>query len=905
MPDQDYSTTLIRTKLNRPPLPVDMVKRPRLTRWLNQRLELPLTLVSAPAGYGKSTLISCWLESVGCPAAWVSLDEHDNIIGNFLNYFIAAIHTIFPNAVPKTQDFLLVTPQPSISAIARTLINELDQVEERFIIVLDDYHLIETQNIHELLNELLLHPPCNLHLVLGTRMDPPLPLVNLRANSQMAEIRVPDLRFNQEETSLLMKKMIGVPVDRATLIEIDTNTEGWVTGLRLAALAMRHRIKSEDFPGELSVNNRYVTEYLIAEILAKQAASLSECMLKTSILERFCADLCELFCYQDSELSGNRSRKHELNGIQFVDWLRSSNLFVIPLDDQQEWFRYHYLFRDFLHQELLKKLNPDEIAKLHATAGRWYAHNGWIEEALYHLLAASDLVAAIKLIGENRYRLMNSTQWPRLDGWLNLFPEEVIENTPELWMLKIWLAYHSGQWTEIPRFIAHLDSILAGGTDTEITQRLAGEISSLYGFVAYHSGDFEKTISHSRRALELIPPELWIVRAFARMNLGGGLLLKGDVVSSYQAFYGGLETEKEQSKPFKATVLTLACYFHWIIADLKGLEQASKQAAALCLEADYRQILGISRYHLGCVHYQQNDLSAAEELFAWVVERPYQNYGTCYIASACGLGMTYQAQGKEAEASQVVEDAIAFLFETGNISQLPMILALQAEIAFRQGHLSGADQWATKLDSDPPLAPMPWFLAPHLTLVKVWLAENTPASLEKAAELLAKLHDYLEDIHNIRFLIETLALRSVLAQTLGDHPTALAYLEKSLRLAHPGGFIRVFVDLGYPMKILLSQLKLDNEQGAYINQIRSAFPGTQRGSYVLNQDEILEPLTNRELQVLELLRLRLTNKEIATKLVISPGTVKGHTINIYQKLDVNNRRMAVEKAVALGLISPV
>jgi len=248
---------------------------------------------------------------------------------------------------------------------------------------LDDYHLIETIAIHDLLNELLIHPPRNLHLVLGTRMDPPYPLITLRANSQLTEIRVQDLRFNIEETQQLFQNMVEIPIDQKMISELDTGTEGWVTGLRLAALAMRHRVGRDALPEELSVKNRYVTEYLVSEILARQAENLSDCMLNTSILESFCVDLCETVCFQSAELSGNRSASSEFNGVQFLEWLRTSNLFVIPLDDQNEWFRYHHLFREFLQQELAKRISPDDNKNLHAAAGRWYAQNGSIEEALY------------------------------------------------------------------------------------------------------------------------------------------------------------------------------------------------------------------------------------------------------------------------------------------------------------------------------------------------------------------------------------------------------------------------------------------------------------------------------------------------------------------------------------------
>jgi len=903
LPDIKNTPSLIQTKLHRPPLPVIMVHRPRLTKWLKQCQRRPLTLVSAPAGYGKSTLLSCWLSSADCPTAWVSLDEHDSKLGNFLSYFLAAIEMIFPDALPESKALLIVTPQPSITAIAHTLINELNQIEKPFILVLDDYHLIETQIVHDLLNELLIHPPPNLHLVLGTRMDPPLPLATLRANNQMTEIRIQDLRFNQEETQKLFQEMIGISIDPTNIQGINAQAEGWVTGLRLAALAMYHRIGPDPSQGELSVQNRYVTEYLFNEILTKQASSLSDGMLKTSILNRFCAELCEAICFPETTLAEDESSRPKLNGGRFLEWLQASNLFVIPLDDQNEWFRYHHLFQDFLQQELERRSDPDEILKLHTIAGHWYAENSWIEEALNHLLAANNTTDAIELIAQHRYQMMNDTQWPRLERWLSLFPAEVIEASAELWMLKTWLIYQRGQWSELPASLAYLDTLLENGSDPGLAQYLAGEVSSLRGLISYRRGDIEGTISHTRQALELTLPQLWIVRVFARMSLGVGLLLKGDVKDGYQAYYGAFDEEQIQTKQFKATLLMTACYFHWITADLHSMTQAAKQAIAFCLEVDFRQILGQSRYHLGCVRYQQNDLTAAEELFAWVVSRPYQNYGTCYVSSVCGLATTYQFLGKEMEAREVVEAAIAFLLGTGNMSFMPLILALQAEIALRQERLPVASQWAAKLDPVPPLTPMPWFLAPHLTLVKVWLAQNTSSSLMKATELLDQLQEYLTGIHNTRFLIDTLALRALLLDAAGDQVTALAALEKSLRLAQPGGFIRAFADLGPPMARLLSQLRVDRGLQTYVDEIQAAFPESQQTASAEGQNFLPEPLTSRELQILELLKRRLTNKEIAVQLMISVGTVKGHTVHIYDKLNVEGRRQAVEKAIALGILT--
>ena len=910
----EEKTSLIRTKLNRPPLPVCMVKRARLTSWLSDRLERPLTLVTAPAGYGKSTLISCWLETVDQPAAWVSLDEHDNELGNFLSYFLAAIRTIHPNAVQETESFLNVIPKPPVEAVAHTLLNELNQIEEPFILVFDDYHLIENREIHDLISEFLQHPPRNFHLVLGTRMDPPLPLVRLRATGMMTEVRIMNLRFNQEESLSLIEQMLSKPVDRAMLSELEKQSEGWVTGLRLAALAMNHQIDQDRLFLKVSPNNRYVTEYLVTEILEKQTALWADWLIRTSILERFCADLCGEICSQFEEEPGLSSTDYILSednhpGESFIKWLKASNLFVIPLDNEGKWFRFHHLFRDFLHQELEGRFSQKEIDRLHSMAGGWLSENGLFEEALYHLMAAGDQPAAIQLVAEQRYHLMNTIQWPRLERWLSLFPLPVVESSAELWMIKTWLIYQSGQWNKLPNHIQHIASRLELEADQASTSHLAGEIYALRSLVSYHQTDAEGTIFLTRKALEMIPSMSWIIRVFARLYLAGSLLMVGEENKAFHALYDAFDEEKEnvQNKRFKATLLTVACYIHWLTADLQSIVQAAKQAIILCKDAGHRQILSMANYHLGCTRYQQNDLAAAEELFASITTRPYENYGTVYTNSVCGLGITYQAQGRDTEAEQVIERGLAFYLETGNTTQLPMIQALQAEVSLRQGKLSSASQWAERLAPIPPFMPVWGFFAPHLTLIKVCLAQNTIASRKKAASLLNRIHEYFQNTHNTRFLIETLALKALFENVNRDSTAAMDALEQALRLAQSGGFIRLFVDTGSQMRELLNQIEVDKDLENYIERILSAFIDTTSRkvamSALMENEKILEALTTRELEVLELLGERLSNKEIAAQLVISPGTVKGHTIQIYKKLGVTGRREAVEKAAILGIIS--
>ena len=382
----------------------------------------------------------------------------------------------------------------------------------------------------------------------------------------------------------------------------------------------------------------------------------------------------------------------------------------------------------------------------------------------------------------------------------------------------------------------------------------------------------------------------------------------GDREGGLQAMYGAFEEERVQSEHYKATLLTSVNYIYWVAADLQSMQQTATQSLALCTELNFPQYLGHSQYNLGCVHYQRDDLAAAAELFHAVVARPYQNFGDCYARSICGLSLIYQAQGQEAEARQVIDEAIGFLLKAGNTTQLPLIQALQAEMR------SGKE--ICRLPASGPTSSaliFRWFrcsiIEPPLILAKVWLTQNTPESAEKANVLLTRLHDYLTETHNPRFLMETLALQALPASARGDQAIALNLLESALRLARPGGFIRVFVDMGSQMAALLAQIEVDNSLHDYVLQIRSAFPAQQQptGTRITNQPSTIhnlaEPLTNRELQILKLLREHLTNKEIAAQLVISPGTVKGHTIHIYQKLDVKGRRQAVEKAIDMGILA--
>ena len=427
---------LLRTKLHRPPVVADHLHRQHLMDWLNKRLHRPLTLVSAPAGYGKTTLISCWLESLDIPSAWLSIDEADNDLHLFLSYFLAAVQTVFPEVGQEIQTILKAQELPPLPVLAGRLINELDKIDQAFILTIDDYHVVQNKAIHELIKAILKHPPHAMHLVLASRIDPPLPMSTLRAKGQMTEIRVRDLRFSRKETAEFLQQMLGTTIEESIVSTFAEKSEGWITGLRLAILSLRHTDDIERVVAGLPDANRYVLDYFVEEILSQQPTAMQDYLLATSIFDRFCAPLCDAVCISDTASGGC-----EINGQEFLQLLKKANLFVIPIDDEHRWFRYHHLFQNLLNSRIKHRFKPDDIRVLHTNASTWFAENGYFEEAIQHALAGGDVERAAEIVGHARHDLMNRDQWHRLERWLKLFSHEAIQQYPHLILLRCWLDY--------------------------------------------------------------------------------------------------------------------------------------------------------------------------------------------------------------------------------------------------------------------------------------------------------------------------------------------------------------------------------------------------------------------------------------------------------------------------------
>lgn len=914
---------LIRTKLQRPRLSQNLVRRPHLLRRLDRGLECKLTLVSAQAGAGKTTLLSQWLAEYPGPSAWLSLDEHDTDLLTFVQYLCAALQMTAPDMCTQTLALIHAPVSAPPRVLLASFVNELDATfgvgwlpadndadEAGFVLVLDDYHAITIPAIHTFVAGLIDYLPRNVHLVLSTRTDPPLPLVARRTGQEMIELRTADLRFTPAEAGALLRLTVGRDVDTEIVAHLADKMDGWAVGLRLAGLALGMGPDAGGFDVERGSESGgtggvALMEYLVNEVLARQPVTRLNFLLRTSVVDRFNADLCAALLQPDSDLPDPSRRPTPESAHVILRELSAANLFLVQLDAEGQWFRYHHVFRDLLRYRLELQCAQDTVKELHYRASRWFEAHSQVEEALQHAFATGDVDYAASILSRQRYALINLNRWQLLDRYLHRFPRGYVQHRPELLMLKIWRLHHQGHGEQLPEALHELEACLkVSDLPTELLQHLQGEISVLHSWLSYFRADVERTIAQAQFALANTAEELWIARVLARLTLAGARHMQGDASGAYDVLYQGFDQEFVQDEVFRATLLMSVCFMDWLGADLPRLTQTATQCLTYCNEPCSVEIRNYALHHLACADYQRNDLTAAEQHFAAVVRQPYLNYSRAFTHAAIGLSLTYQAQGREQEARTVIEHAENHLSETGNTPLLAEIRAYHAELALRQNRLTVAEQWLNQFADLPPLTAMPAFFRAEMTPVKIWLARNTPGSRRQAATRLAVLAEYTMRTHNTIAAIEVLALQALLVAADGDERTAHELAGQALALGQSGGVVRLFADLGAPMARLLATIDHGPLAPEYLGQVRAAFAACARNGHQQVARPI-DPLTHRETEVLSLLARRLTNKEMADTLGLSPDTVKTHTLNIYAKLDVHGRRDAVKKAQELGLVYAV
>ena len=890
-------TPILATKLYTPPPRLNLVARPRLTGQLDHVWNCKLILISASAGFGKTTLVSEWVAKCGKPIAWLSLDEGDNDPARFITYIVKAFQNIKPELGEGPLAALQSTQPLQIETILTTLLNEISNIPENFLLILDDYHLIESKQVDEALAFLLEHQPPQMHLVIATREDPPLPLPRLRARGLLTELRAADLRFTPAEAAEFLNQSMGLNLSAEDIAALESRTEGWIAGLQLAALSMRGHQDTASFIKSFTGSHRFVLDYLIEEVFQQQSESVQAFLLRTAILDRMCGSLCDA-------VLGNSS----IPAQETLEHLEHANLFIIPLDNERRWYRYHHLFGDLLRQRLGNHLSQKQIAELHIRASEWYEQNGQMREAFHHALSAGELERAARLAESAWQEMERSFQTLAWLGWVKKLPNAVVCSRPRLCVL-IGSAYSDdGEIDSSETYLQNAERALAGTAGQDELKSLAGNIALIRASNAQNQGDLAETVKYAELSLQLIPEDDVYLRAMAIITLEFTHWTTGNLEASLRGMYAWIENmQKLGNQSFAIASAFAVADMQVILGHLgdaeKSLRQAIQQAAALGREAESVT----AHHHLGLamLAHERGDEATATQRLQTAADLGQRS---TLIDWAYRWGLA-QARLKESEGEW--DEALRFLDEAqrGYVKNpIPMLYpveARKARIYLKQGRLDKAQAWAQERSITVKNEANYLGEYEHLTLARIRLAER---SFEGVDPLLERLLALAESQKRTGSVIEILLTQALLCQAQGDQPHALAALERALTLAEPEGYLRTFVDEGHTMRVLLEEY-LSNRHSDYVERLLSSFSQPQSKTLAPyasagvenRKSKIVDPLSDRELEVLRLLRSELSGPEIAERLIVSLNTLRTHTKNIFNKLGVNNRRSAVRRAEELDL----
>jgi LuxR family maltose regulon positive regulatory protein len=893
---------LLTTKLYIPRPRSNRVSRPRLTERLNAGLDRKLTLIAAPAGFGKTTLLSEWIPHSPRCVTWLSLDEGDNDPTRFWAYLIASVQQIHPDLGAGALALLQSAQAPPITSILTALINDITVFPDTFSTVLDDYHLIDFQPIHEALTFLIDHLPANMHLVLTTRVDPPLPLARLRARAKLTELRANDLRFTADEAAAFLDQAMGLSLSGDEVAALETRTEGWIAGLQIAALSMQSR---DDIPGFIqafSGSHRHVLGYLAEEVINQRPKGTLNFLLQTSILDRLCGPLCDAVT-------------RDYGGQAILEKLELANLFITPLDDEGVWYRYHHLFAEVL-QARLQQTHPDQLPALHRRAGIWFANQGMTEEAVRHALAGGDYEQAARQIEAVAGDMLRGGSSSSLIRWLDTMPEEMTHARPRLCLARGWtflwgpvLSLESAdEWARL----ASRTALASGLQDSDLT----GQVAALQAMIAAVQSEVERSLELSQQALGYLPFDSpW--RGVMTFCLGSAHFSSGNMADATHILSEALRLSQADGAQY---IQLVAASF---LADLQVFQGHLGRAMEM-----YQQVLawadhglpqkGAVMAHGGLAYIlcEQNQVNAALAQVQLGAEQIPQVGGpgaALWLYRA--LARVQQAYGNWTGASAALDRA----YQSGRSARLRFVVtqvaALRARLQLAQGDLEAATAWAANcgLSPEDPQASHPGLReVEYLSLARVLAAQGRRA---EALSLLDRLMGSAAAEGRHGSAIGILALQSLVFQGQGDTARALDCLERALTLAEPEGYIRVFVDEAGPMRALLTEFqsiltdRLHNDDDnasrrllAYVGKLLIAF---SRPTLALDQQPktIPETLSPRELDVLHLMRAGFNNQEIAEHLVIATSTVKTHINNLYGKFGVHSRTRAVAVARELDLLS--
>jgi LuxR family maltose regulon positive regulatory protein len=955
---------ILRTKLYIPPPRPELVSRPRLVERLNAGLHRKLTLISAPAGFGKTTLVSEWVHTMGrvsppiagapgppttCPGAqdgyacgpsapsrhrlgspgagagrtgWLSLDEDDNDPTRFLAYLIAALRTI-EASIGKGVLSALQSPQPPpAEAVLISLINEIAAIPGSIILVLDDHHSIESSPVDDALAFLLERLPVNMHLVIATREDPHLPLARLRAGGQLTELRGTDLRFTSSEAAEFLNRVMGLDLSAEDIAVLERRTEGWIAGLQLAAISMQGHKDVTGFIQSFTGSHRYVLDYLVQEVLEQQSERVQTFLLQTAVLDRLTGSLCDAVRFGTAE-TPSTAKGTANDGQATLEMLERANLFIVPLDDERRWYRYHHLFADLLRRRLTQT-QPEQLPVLHGSASKWYEQNGLIDEAIEHALRAKEFERTAHLIES-----VADAVWARggnikLRRWLDGLPVELVLSKPQLCIFRAWELFASGRQDAAERFLQAAglgyDSSTDRATETESLQRdqppgssrlgVRGRAAAIQAWMAtYRRHNIPGLIQHLRQALEYLPERDLNWRSAAATTLGDVHAFRGDMLAAYQARLEALKACEAAGNTYlfmyNSAKLALNLKAQGRLLQVRELCQ---QQVGFANESGMSQtaVVGWLLAIWGEALAEINDLDGALDLVEKGMKLSESGGDVVMLGWSClCLTRVLFSKGDMAGAEEIVQK----MDKVARESLVPTWImnlnaAWQSRIWLAQDKLEAAAQWVRERGLELDKAPTHVSAFEYIAFARILIAQGR---WDETTKLLQRMLEAAKVGGNTTRVIEIMMLQALAFQSGGDTTRAMDALERALTLAEPEGFIRIFVDEGPPMARLLYEAVSRGIAPEYARRLLAAFPMPEpeqdgRPDTQAPESDLIEPLSERELEVLQLIAEGLTNPEIASRLFLSLHTVKAHARNIYGKLGVRNRTEAVTRARALGVL---
>jgi LuxR family transcriptional regulator, maltose regulon positive regulatory protein len=908
MPDptigSPVQTELVATKLHIPPTRPDLVPRTRLIEILDRPSPGKLTLVSAPAGFGKTTLVASWAQRNPKAVAWVSLDAGDNDPVRFWSYLVTALHALRPKLHEDPLLSLHAAGSGRVESLIASLINEIAALPTQLTLVLDDYHLISEASIHRGIDYLLDHLPPQMRLIVATREDPPLSLPRLRVRGQLLELRIPDLRFTDEEAAAFLSLTMGLRLSAEDVAALEARTEGWIAGLQLAALSIQGRQDVSDFVDAFTGSQRFVLDYLADEVFSRQPEETRRFLLQTSILDRLCAPLC------DAVTEGT-------DGERILRELEGANLFLIPLDEERRWYRYHHLFLEFL-RSLLARRYADRIPRLRGRASEWLAAHGFLAEALEQALAAGDYPRAASLMESTADDAIKRGEMASLARWLQALPEEYVGPNPRLCLAHAWALFGIGDLERAKARLSEAESCsVQGGTPEDVS---AG-IAVLHSLIAVFGGDVSQALDFSRQAVEKMPAGNSFLTSMVALTAGFAYELTGDATAASRSY---LEATASGQSDGNVTV-TVAALAQ--LGDLQMTRGRLRYAAHLYQQAletgtdgsGWSLLTSAAHVGLARVLLEWNDLEGARHHLEKGARMLGQWGGIGTFFSSLMLAEARQQWGDPAGSLAAMQQAeMASVSLPGMMGEA--VSALEARIWLRQGQLERVRGWANGLQWNPEGERTSFSQYHGSTLGRLLLAEGKP---REAIAVTSTLIERAESGGGWGVVIDSLAVQALALDALGEGEAALAALRRALSLAEPEGYLRSFVQEGEAMFSLLSRLRDALGDGKpqgeaalsseYVDRLLATFSSPPRNDPRTDQEqapvqshdhhEVPDLLSPRELELLRLLAEGRSTREIAEELFITEGTVKRHLHNIYGKLEARSRTQAIATARRLGILA--